>query len=136
MEAVEPEPQPVPAERVRHDDPRAGLEVTAVDPPDDLRLADVPDLRRIAELEAGREQHRAHRTVGDDRPALVEERPPAGIGRTRLRRLALDDRSARRRTRRDGVGGIGGTRPGSRWTAGSVAGASLGALAHQRLIER
>ena len=84
LEAVQPEPQPVAAERVRHDDPRAGLEIAALDPPDDLGLADVPDLGRIAELEPRREQHRAHRPVGEDRAALGQQGAPARVGRTGL----------------------------------------------------
>ena len=42
-----------------------------MDPPDDRALGqgDVPHLGRIAELEPGREEHRAHRAVGEDRRA-------------------------------------------------------------------
>ena len=72
------------AERVGHDDLRARLEVAAVDAADELRLRDVPCLGRIAELQPGREQHRAHRAVGDDH----------GVGR---RRAPATPRPGRRR---------------------------------------
>ena len=138
-EAVEPEPKAVAAERVRHDDPRARLEVAALDPPNDLRLADVPDLRRIAELEARREQHRAHRPVGEDRAALVEQGAPARVRRTRLGGLEGHGRAVRWRTggrARLGVRGVGGARARGGRAAGAVARAPLGAVAHQRLIDR
>ena len=50
-----------------------------MDPPDELRLADVPRLGRIAELQAGREQHRAHGAVGDDHRIRIDQREP-GLG--------------------------------------------------------
>jgi hypothetical protein len=43
-EAMQPEPKPVGAERVGQQDPRAGLEVTALDAPDDFGVGQVPDL--------------------------------------------------------------------------------------------
>ena len=44
------------------------------------RLREIPDLRRIAELETRREQHRAHGTVGEDDPRCAEEVLPGGGG--------------------------------------------------------
>ncbi len=75
------QPQAVAAERVGQDDARAGGQVAALDPAHDIRVGQVPGLRRVAELESGREEHRAHRPVGQDRTALVEERPESGAGR-------------------------------------------------------
>jgi hypothetical protein len=64
---VQGQTQAVPAERVGHDDLRPGVEIATLDPADDLRLGQVPDLWRVAELEAVLEQHRAHGPVGHDR---------------------------------------------------------------------
>ena len=55
-----------------------------MDPADHVRVTQVPDLGRVAELEAGREQHRAHRSVGQDRPAGGEQGfPPVASPRHR-----------------------------------------------------
>jgi hypothetical protein len=105
-QAVEAEAQPVAAERVRHDDPRAGQEVAALDPPDDVRLGQVPDLGRVAELEAVGEQHRAHRTVGQDRAGLVEEVAEALAGLAALD--STTGRSIGERVVVDGFEGRGG----------------------------
>ena len=78
------EPQPVATERVGQQDPRAGSQVAALDATHDVRVGQVPGLGRVAELEAGGEQHRAHRPVGEDRAALVEDR--RGNGRWRRHR--------------------------------------------------
>ena len=61
-----------------------------MDPPDDVGVGDVPGLGRIAELEARREEHRAHRAIGEDRAALGEELPPATV----LRPLGAGGRDA------------------------------------------
>ena len=66
-----------------------------MDPPDDVRMAQVPDLGRIAELEAGREEHRAHRAVGEDgrvarRAARASGRWPARPPRAAARRASGD----------------------------------------------
>ena len=79
VEPVEPEPEPVAAERVRHDDPRPRLEVTAVDAADHVGVGDVPGLGRVAELESRGEEHRAHRAVCEDRAALRQQLPPATV---------------------------------------------------------
>ena len=119
--AVQRQPVPVPTERVREQDPRAGLEVAAVDPPDDLGLAQVPDLGRVAELEAGREEHRAHRPVGEDRAALGQEVAEALAG------LAVIDRAARRGVGEGGV--IDGLEGRSRGRSGAAGVCGRGALA-------
>ena len=95
LEAVQPEPEAVAAERVGEQDPRTGLEVAAMDPADDLGLGQVPDLGRVAELETGREEHRAHRPVGEDRSALVEQGLPALRPRRRRRRTGGRPRPGR-----------------------------------------
>jgi hypothetical protein len=76
---VKREAEAVAAERVGQQDPRAGVEVAAVDAPDDVRVLEVPDLGRVTELEAVREQHGAHRAVGEDRGRGREQLAPAGL---------------------------------------------------------
>ena len=95
LEAMEPQSQPVAAERVGHHDPGAGLEVPAVDPPDDVGMAEIPDLRRVAELQAGREQHRAHRAIGKDRLTVRQECLPASPGGAARALAFLDPREGR-----------------------------------------
>ena len=74
--AVQAHPQAVAAERVGQQDPRPGIEIAAVDAPDDVGLGQVPELRRIAEREPRGEQHRPHRTVGKrGRPGLDRRVP-------------------------------------------------------------
>ena len=89
-EAMQPEPKPVGAERVGQQDPRAGLEVTALDAPDDVGVGQVPDLGRIAELEAVGEQHRAHRAVGEDRTVFPEH-----VAELPRRATAIDGKARR-----------------------------------------
>ena len=77
LETVQAEPHPVATERVGHEDLRPGVEVAAMDPPDDVGLRQVPDFGRVAEHQAVGEEHRAHRTVGDDRPVRGDQVAPA-----------------------------------------------------------
>ena len=110
LEAVQAEPHPVATERVGHEDLRPGVEVAAMDPADDVRLGQVPDLGRVAEHQAVGEEHRAHRAVGEDRPVGGDQLAPAlargpaigapslldpgecrGIERFRLDRRAVKD---------------------------------------------
>ena len=72
--AREAEPEAIAAEGVGEQDAGTGVEVAAMDAAHDVRVGQVPDLRRIAELEAGLEEHRAHRAVGEDGATAVEER--------------------------------------------------------------
>ena len=115
-------PQPVAAERVGQQDARAGVEVAALDAPDDVRVGQVPDLGRIAELEAGREQHRAHRAVGEDRAALVEHGAEAGAGSAAVDGQTGGAVGERDRVDLDGRAGLGGAVTGGRArTVGSAA---------------
>ena len=88
--AVHAQAQPVAAERVGHDDLRSGIQVAPVDAPHDVRVAKVPELRWVTELEPGGEEHRAHRAVRHDRSARIEHGPEAGA------RCAAIDRAAGR----------------------------------------
>ena len=65
-------------------------------------MGEVPDLGRVAELEAVGEEHRAHRPVGHDRLASVEQRPEPGA-----RRAAVEGEARRPVGERDRVD-IGG----------------------------
>ena len=87
-QAVEPEAQTVATERVGHDDLRPGGEIAALDAPDHLGLGEVPDLRRIAELQPVGEEHGPHRAVGHDRGAVGQQVAEL------LARLAALDRSS------------------------------------------
>ena len=91
LQPVQAEAHAVATERVGHEDLRPGVEVAAVDAPDDVGLGQVPDLGRVTEQQAVGEQHRAHRAVGDDRPVRRDELAPArtrgpAIGPQALRR--------------------------------------------------
>ena len=74
-----------------------GVEIAALDAPDDLGLGQVPDLGRVAELEPVLEEHGAHRAVGHDRAAVLEQLAEAGAG------LAVVEGAARGRVREGGV---------------------------------
>ena len=76
LQVVHAKARPVGPERVGHHDPRAGIQVAPVDAPHDVRSVEVPDLGRVAELEAGGEEHGAHRAIRKDRAALIQERLP------------------------------------------------------------
>ena len=66
----------IATEGVGQEDLRARGDVAALDPPDDLGVLQIPQLRRIAELEPVGHEHGAHRAVGDDRAVGAEELLP------------------------------------------------------------
>ena len=72
--AREPKSEAIAAERIGEQDARARIDVAAVDATHDVGMRQVPDFGRIAELEAGLEEHGAHRAVGEDGTAAIKER--------------------------------------------------------------
>ena len=74
-----------------------------MDPADEVRLGDVPDFRRIAELEARGEEHRTHRAIGQDDRILREHRLPRFAGDAAAGRPARLDVREGGRVERPGI---------------------------------
>ena len=73
LDAVQPEPVAIAAERIGEDDVGAGVDEALVEPGDDLRAVDVPELRRLARLQAQLEVVRPSRPVGKDNLASGQQ---------------------------------------------------------------
>ena len=84
---------------------------------DEIGLGEVPDLGRIAELEAVGEQHRAHRAVGDDRAGSTRRVRASAHSRRRRRHATARRCPGRRpdRTVQAPLSGSGGLVSVSTW---------------------